>query len=78
MTTPTNTMVYLWGTTRINIRTVFNLYMLPLSSVSRKHSVSFHSYADETQLHVTVSPDDNGLMTLILNFKKTHVQGEQK
>lgn len=41
--------------------------MLPLSSVIRRHSISFDSYADDTQLYVAVSPDDTGATGSLLN-----------
>ena len=32
--------------------------MLPVGSVIGKHGVSFHSYADDTQLHLSMNPDE--------------------
>jgi len=37
---------------------LFNLYMLPLGHIIMRHNISFHSYADDAQLCVAVSPDD--------------------
>ncbi|XP_054864080.1 uncharacterized protein LOC129348233 [Amphiprion ocellaris] len=46
---------------------LFNLYMLPLGDVIRRHGISFHSYADDTQLYIAVSPDDTGPIDSLLN-----------
>ena len=37
---------------------LFNLYMLPMSQIMRKNQISYHSYADDTQLYLALSPND--------------------
>ena len=45
---------------------LFNLYMLPLGLVIRQRRISYHSYADDTQLYFSLSPNDlSPLDTLI-------------
>ena len=37
---------------------LFNLYMLPLSQIMRKNQIAYHSYADDTQIYLALSPND--------------------
>ncbi|TWW53026.1 hypothetical protein D4764_0169970, partial [Takifugu flavidus] len=41
--------------------------MLPLGDVIRSHGISFHSYADDTQLYIAVAPGDTGPVDALFN-----------
>ena len=38
--------------------TLFNVYCRPLGRIIRKHDISYHMYADDSQLYVDFSPCD--------------------
>ncbi len=37
---------------------LFSLYMLPLSQIMRNNQTAYHSYADDTQIYLALSPND--------------------
>lgn len=45
----------------------FTLDMPPSGDVSWRHGISFHSYADDTQLYIVMSPDDMRLIDTLLS-----------
>jgi len=46
---------------------LFNLYTLPLGSVLTKHGVSFHLYANDTQIYLPLKRDDKHALKLLLD-----------
>ncbi len=37
---------------------LFSLYMLPLSQIMRQNQFAYHSYADDFQIYLALSPND--------------------
>ncbi len=51
---------------------LFTLYMLPLASIFNKYKVSFHLYADDTQIYFPLKHNDkNGLQSLLACLERT-------
>ena len=48
--------------------TLFNVYCRPLGRIIRKHDISYHMYADDSQLYVDFSPCDE--KTALANLER--------
>lgn len=46
---------------------LFNIYMLPLAQIMEHHNISCHTYADDTQLYISVSSHDYSPLLSLTN-----------
>ncbi len=47
---------------------LFSLYMLPLSQITRKNQIAYHSYADDTQIYLALFPNDYSPIDSLCQF----------
>ncbi len=46
---------------------LFSLYMIPLGSIFNKFGISYHTYADDTQLYLPFKAGDNAAENSLLS-----------
>ncbi len=49
---------------------LFSIYMLPLGNIIIKYRISFHCYADDTQLYISTRPDETSKLSKLTECVK--------
>ncbi len=49
---------------------LFSIYMLPLGNIIRKYGISFHCFADDTQLYISTRPDETSKLSKLMECVK--------
>lgn len=49
---------------------LFNLYIMPLTKLFQNYHIFYHIYADDTQIYVSVSPDDHSRLGSLVQCMK--------
>ncbi len=49
---------------------LYSIYILPLGNIIRKYGISFHFYADDTQIYFSTRPDETSKLSKLMECVK--------